>query len=189
MRAKSSYTAKEVFEMPRDDTHRYELVRGHLEVRDHTGFQHGRISARICSALETYVTQHALGICLTADVGYWIERNPDTVRIPDVSFIRLDRLPPELPETCPEMPPDLAIEVRSPSDRTRSLNDKIAQYLQTGVRMVWVIEPRTRTVTVYQPGADPVELAENETLDGGAVVPGFRYPIADLFKWPPYSHA
>ena len=78
-------------------------------------------------------------------------------------------------------PPILAVEILSPTDRQEEILDKVAQYVANGVRLVWVLEPRFRTVTVYQPGADPVLFNVSQELDGGSHLPGFRAPVAEFF--------
>ena len=185
MRTTAPLTADYLFNMPPFDGYQFELVRGRLLVREGPIFKHGIIAGELLVSLAIYVNTHQLGRCVP-EAAYHLERNPDTVRRPDVSFVSTARLPATLPERgYGDIIPDLAVEVRSPNDRTRYLAKKVEMYLQNGVRMVWLVEPKKRTVTVHEVGKDPIQLGEHDVLDGGDVVPGYRYEIAKLFKWPP----
>ena len=115
--------------------------------------------------------------------GFKIQANPDTVREPDVAFISRQRLPSSAAGArgFVQSAPDLAVEVISPTDRPGPLRAKIAQYLESGVRMVWVVDPKHETVTVHQPGQEPLTLREGGVLDGGNVVPGFTCDIRRIF--------
>jgi Uma2 family endonuclease len=132
--------------------------------------------------LDRFVEDHDLGVVFAAETGFQLARAPDTVRAPDVSFVRKERLPEgDLPTGYWPGPPDLAVEVMSPNDSKPEVERKAQEYLRKGVRLVWLVFPRKRAVAVHRPGA-PVELlGESDALDGGEVVPGFRYPLARLF--------
>ncbi|MGL6095767.1 MAG: Uma2 family endonuclease [Fimbriiglobus sp.] len=109
-----------------------------------------------------------------------VERDPDTVCGPGVSFYSLARCP-EPPGDYFPIPPDLAVEVLSPSDRQSAVREKVQQYLAAGAREVWVADPETRTVMVYRGSLRGAEYDEADTLDGGDVLPGFACQVADLF--------
>jgi Uma2 family endonuclease len=110
-------------------------------------------------------------------------RDPDVVLMPDVSFVRADRLPQhEAREGVMPLAPDLAVEILSPSNRAREMAQKVELYQRAGVRLVWMVQPRRRAVTVYPLGAEQHTLDETETLDGGDVLPGFQMSVADLFR-------
>ena len=153
--------------------------------REHTGmsWQHGRLGVRISSPLYFYVASHALGEVFTSDTLFTLARHPDTVVRPDVSFVRSDRRPPEDEwDRIARIPPDLAVEVVSPTDRPVDIMDKIERYQAAGVPLLWLVEPGRRTVTVYTLGQDPHTLREADILHGGDVIPGFTLPIAEIFQ-------
>lgn len=165
-----------------DDDYRYELDRGVLVRMTPPGGRHGEIDSEIIWHIRNYLAQHPIGRVF-GEVGFILARDPDVVRAPDVAFVRADRLPPE-EERDKFFPfaPDLAVEILSPSDRAGMVHDKVMDYLDAGTRLVWVVAPRRRTVTVYQPGGAARVLREDDELDGGDVLPGFRLPVAALFQ-------
>jgi Uma2 family endonuclease len=175
-------TAEEFLAME-PDGFRYDLIRGTLVRTALANFMHRRIASKLDRVLGNYADEHKLGIVCAAETGYVLARNPDVVLGPDVSFMRADRVPPESEqETFLPLAPDLAVEVISPSERRGRIATKVREYLDSGVRSLWLVNPRRRTVTVY--GQDRVErvLSESEELDGGDVLPGFRIPVADIFR-------
>jgi Uma2 family endonuclease len=174
-------TAEELFNMP-DDGYRYELVRGELRKMAPTGSEHGDISADIHISLGAYVRANNMGKTRIAESGFVLERDPDHVRAPDVAFVRRERVEAigRQPGYWPEAP-DLAIEVISPNDRYTEVNEKVADWLAAGTRMVVVVNPRNQTVRVHRAAADVVTLTITDTLDGGDVVPGWQMPLADIF--------
>ncbi len=173
-------TADELLHMP-DDGYKNELVEGRLIRMPPPGFSHGLIAARFAGALLQFVDVRRLG-AVAVETGYKLARDPDTVRGPDVSFVRRERIEATgKPRGYWSGPPDLAVEVLSPDDRPSEMTRKVREYLTHGVRMVWVIEPDDRTVTVHQPHVDPVTLTREQELDGGDVVPGFRCAVSRLF--------
>lgn len=115
--------------------------------------------------------------------GYVLSRDPDTLRIPDVSFVSAARLPgDEVPETFWPLAPDLAVEIVSPHDRAEDVHSKVREYLDAGTRMVWVLWPKRRSVTVYGVGGDSRELGPEDALDGDDVLPGLRVRVAELLE-------
>lgn len=175
-------TAEDLWSLP-DDGNRYEVVRGQLVCLPMSSYQSSTIAARIVIALGGFAHPAGLGVVAGADGAFILRRDPDTTRIPDVSFVRAGRLPPvEERDRFPELAPDLAVEVLSPSDRASETNDKVLDYLDAGVHIVWVVDPPRRTVAVYTPDSVAHILREHDTLDGGDALPGFRLPIADLFQ-------
>lgn len=176
------YTADDLIKLPENGV-RYELVEGQLRTMAPTGGPHGAITTNLLIALGRFVEDHGLGQLFSESTGFLLMRNPDTVRCPDIGFVRADRLPPDgIPPGFIALAPDLAVEVISPSDTIYDIDEKVTEYLQAGARAVWVVNPSSRTATVYEPGSVPRILAEQDELDGGEVVPGFRYPIAKLFE-------
>jgi Uma2 family endonuclease len=160
---------------------RCELVRGELVMMSPSGFQHGRIVAQLTHALVQHVKEGRLGIVTGAETGFRLGRDPDTVRAPDVALVRAERVPPVEPSGFFEGAPDLAVEVLSPGDRVGEVSAKIQDWLAAGCRLVWVVDPGTRTVTQYRSRSEIALLTAAETLAGGDVVPGFSLPVAEIF--------
>src|SRR5918911_1342971 len=176
-----SMTAEELYELP-DDGMRHELVEGELRTMPPTGFEHGDGAGELFFHVRAFVRARALGKVLAAETGFVLHRGPDTVRAPDVAFVRTDRVPqPEERRKFAELAPDLVAEVTSPYDRVGEVNSKVAQWLDAGVRLVWVVDPETRVVVAHQPGGVAHLLREGDALDGEDVLPGFRLPLSELF--------
>ena len=174
-------TADDLLTLP-DDGMRHELVDGALLVYPSPGARHGHVQGAVYALLRAHVKARALGEALV-EVGFVLKRDPDVVRAPDVSFLRADRVPAAgLPDGYIDGPPDLAVEVISPSDTLYEVEDKIAQYLAAGTRLAWVINPRRRTVAVHAPAAPVHVLGEDDTLDAGDVVPGFRCAVREFME-------
>lgn len=144
-------TADELFQA--SGLGRCELVRGELFMMSPAGFEHGQIAGLLCLRLGQYVENRALGTVTGAETGFLISRSPDTVRAPDVAFIRAERLPSAPIRGFFPGAPDLAVEVLSPNDVPREVAAKTREWLDAGCRAVWVIDPLARTVTVHQVGA------------------------------------
>ncbi|HLL71416.1 MAG TPA: Uma2 family endonuclease [Pyrinomonadaceae bacterium] len=174
-------SAEELLAMP-DDGFRYELVEGELRQMSPAGHNHGRIAMRLAVPLGKFVADNNLGEVYAAETGFKLRTNPDTVRAPDVSFIRLERVE-EVGETEGFWPgaPDLVVEVNSPGDTIGEVEEKVRDWLSAGTKLVWVISPKLRVVTVYRSLDDIITLAEKDMLDGGEVVPGFQLLVAGLF--------
>ena len=150
------------------------------------GGRHGSVAMRIGALLNAYVRAHSLGEVFAAETGFILRRFPDTVRAPEAAFVAIERLPAgELPIGYLEMVPDLAVEVISPGDTAREVREKVADWLRAGVRLLWAIDPATRSVTVYRSRNDFDVLSEDDSLDGGRVIPGFSAEINDLFSRAP----
>jgi Uma2 family endonuclease len=161
------------------DGSKEELVRGEIETMPPTKGRHGLVQGLTYWLLQNFVKPNRLG-WVVVESGVVLDRDPDTVRGPDVSFYSLGRHP-QPPEDYFEIPPDLAAEVLSPDDRPGRVRDKIAQYLASGVKLVWLVDPETQSVTVYAGTLPGHKLSDTDTLDGGDVLPGFTARIADFF--------
>ncbi len=174
-------TADQLLAMP-DDGYRYELVEGEIKKMTPAGWKHGAIGGLLQGWLARHVEQHGLGRIFLAETGFLIARDPDTVRAPDIAFIHKDHLPAENPEDAfwPGAP-DLAVEVISPGDTFKEVDEKVRAWLGAGAMMVWVVNPNGRNVTVYRSTTDVKTLTENDELDGRDVVPGFRRRVGDIF--------
>ncbi len=144
------------------------------------GGLHGYCCSRIDRKVGNYAEANGLGHVFANDTGWVSERDPDSVRSPDVSFWRKERLP-EIPSTYIEVAPDLAVEVVSPNDHFSKINRKLREYFERGVRLVWVVDPEDRSVTVYRSRTEYAVLGEADTLDGADVLPGFTCRVAELF--------
>lgn len=146
-----------------------------------TGNEHGWLTSDLHISLGSYVHSRGLGRVFAAETGFVLARNPDTVRAADVAFVRRERVEQvgRRPEYWPG-PPDLAIEVVSPSDRPREVADKLADWLRYGVRMVVAVYARRRVVRVQRPGQPERVLTEADPLDGEDAVLGWTYPVRTL---------
>lgn len=165
-----------------------ELVDGVLVRMAPTGFTHGDIVWELGSTLGFYVKQRQLGKVTAAETGYVLSPlgQPDTVLAPDVAFVRTERVPARDDPAAAKflrLAPDLVAEVASPDQYRPEMADKVKLYLASGVRLVWIVWPPSQTVDVWRPGSDvpAATLSVGDALDGLDVVPGFRYPLADLF--------
>ena len=174
-------TADELFVM-KDDGFRYDLVKGELRKMSPAGSEHGAIIMRLAVALGQHVEENDLGEVFAAETGFKLASNPDTVLGPDLAFVSNEKIPPTgIPVKFWPGAPDLAVEVISPGNTRGEIEEKIEEYLAAGVPLVWIISPKSRTVTVHQANTESVTLSESDTLDGQHVVPGFRYSITRLF--------
>lgn len=163
-----------------EDGRKRELVRGEIVEVPMPGGPHNRIAGRLYNLLFAFADER-LGAVFTDGMGYVLDPASPTYRVPDVSFVADERIPPEgIPEIW-YFPPDLAVEVVSPSDRKREVEAKVRDYRAAGVRLVWVVWTETQTVTVHLLDAEPRTLTADDTLDGGDVLPGFTVPVATLF--------
>lgn len=175
------YTAKDLEELP-DDGNRYDLIKGELICMAPAGGEHGEVSMEVGGELRAFVRQHQLGRVYAAETGFLLSSDPQVVLAPDVAFVRADRLPPrEDRRGFMPIAPDLVVEVVSPHDRYSDVRLKIDTYLEYGVRLVWVLEPRRRTVTIHRPNGTTTVLAGKDALDGEDVLPGFQVSVAALF--------
>ena len=176
-------TAEEFARTPGYDR-RYELVDGVVVEMTPVGGRHGWLALRLARLLADYVDAHQLGVVMV-ETGFTLARNPDTVRGPDVSFVGADRIPAAgIPETFWSGPPDLAVEIRSPSDTVAALHAKGGEYLARGVRLVWILDPAAETVTVSAPHLPLMTVGDPDVLEGGDVVPGLRISLRELFARP-----
>jgi Uma2 family endonuclease len=175
-------TADELFEMEKDDR-RYELIQGRLVCKSPAGFEHSSIGAMVIMHLGVHVVSNQLGRVFDADFGVVFSRDPDTVRVPGVSFIRQERLAGQTDRSrFSEVIPDLAVAVISPSDRLAEITDKALFYIDSGVQLVWVVNPRDHTVTTYSQGDPPRLYTDRDELDGGDVLPDFRLVVGEIFS-------
>ncbi|MBX6331464.1 MAG: Uma2 family endonuclease [Gemmatimonadaceae bacterium] len=177
------WTAEELLHKP-DDGMRHELVRGELRTMPLASGPHGAVIMRFAWMLLCHVIDHDLGVLFSPDTGVHLFSDPDTVRAPDISFVSKQRVPPEgIGRGFLRTAPDLAVEVLSPEDTAAGIEEKIADYFGAGTRLVWVVDPKARTVAVYRPGAHAYVLAAHERLEGEEVLPSFSCRVGEIFVW------
>jgi Uma2 family endonuclease len=175
-------TAEELAAMGEDAP--FELIRGELRRVSPTHGWHGVVSGNFAREFILYSEAILPGRILIAEAGYFAERDPDTVVAPDFSFIRADRLPSqeELERDYVRVPPDAVVEVRSPSNTKKEIEEKVVIYLGAGSRLVLVADPGPKTIRVRTPEGRDETLGIDDVLDGGDVLPGFRVPVARFFR-------
>lgn len=179
-------TADELLVMPPYDEDgnqcRFELIRGELKVMSLTKPLHGVICARLAAALINFVEANDLGMAFGAETGFVVERDPDSVLGTDAAFVSHERLATvENLEKFFPFAPDLAVEVLSPGNTRREMEEKVALYFAAGSRAVWVFDPKKRTAAVYTSPSEVRVFGESERFDGGGVLPGFTLDLARLF--------
>ena len=159
-----------------------ELIRGVLCETVSVGKIHGRIAMTFGSALVAYVRPRRLGTVIGSDAGVLVQRNPDTVREPDIAYISAERLPlDDQSDGYLEVAPELVVEIISPSDREQEVNDKTLMWLSLGVAMVIEVYPAERAVMVHRADGPAATLTGDDVLDGGDVLPGFTLPLSEIF--------
>lgn len=174
-------TLQEFEALPEEDAYRLELVRGRLVREPRPGVQHGLLMARLGARLQRHVEENRLGV-VSMDFGVVLPTEPPTVRGPDIGFIAADRLPPDGPPTgFLRVAPDLAVEIVSPSNSASEIQEKVLEYLDAGTRLVWLVDPKTRTTVVYRSRSEIALLSEEDELEGGDVLPSFRLPVSEIF--------
>jgi Uma2 family endonuclease len=185
--AASLLTADEFFDFvhrPETPNRWFELVRGEVIELPPPTKPHGVTCGNAVWLLGGYVRQRRKGYVTSNDSGVILERDPDTVRGPDVALYEDAKTFAELHPKYGEVPPRLAVEVLSPNDRADRVMRKLTDYLRNGVPLVWVIDPEARVLTVYRADGPPYELKEHEELTGNGVLPDFRCQVADFFYLP-----
>ena len=160
------------------DLDEYEYVKGELIPISATTLEHGAICGNVIWCLRSHVREKQLNAMVFVDSGFTVE---DRVLRPDVAFLSAAGIPADLRKASP-VPPDLAVEVVSPSDKLYSVIEKAFIYLNAGTRLVWVIEPVAKTVTVYRSESDFLTLKSSDTLTGEDVVEGFACQVAEFFE-------
>jgi Uma2 family endonuclease len=176
-------TAAEFARMPDPpDGSKEELVRGVIIPMPAPGFRHGEVQLAVGSLLRQYARSSRSGR-VTVESGLQTEFDPDTVRSPDVAFWSAERLPlDQMPEGYPDVAADLVVEIQSPTSRRQTTQEKIREYLNRGVRMIWIVDPEACTVTVYRQPGEGRLLWHDATLTGEDVLPGFQCRVAEFFE-------
>jgi Uma2 family endonuclease len=162
---------------------RMELIDGELREKAGVSQRHGEIEIRMTLPLGRHVFEHGLGEIYPSDTQFTVSHDPDTVLIPDLAFVRADRVPSEAERWhMAPFAPDLVVEVISPSDRYVEVMEKVDRYVQAGVPLIWLVDPRRRVVEVHALGRPPITLHESDTLNGGEVLPEFALLVADIVR-------
>ena len=173
-------TADDLWRMPNNQ--RRELVKGELRTMAPAGFEHGAVIMNLSVRLAQHVNANRLGVVVGAETGFVLARNPDTVRGADVAFVSTACLPQgPLPISFFPGAPDVAVEVVSPGDTMVEVQEKVGDYLAGCTKVVWVVNPRHKTVTVHRPQTPPFVLRQADTLTGDDVVPGFSCAVSEIF--------
>lgn len=160
---------------------RGELIQGVLFETMPTGREHGEIAANTAFELLTFVRPRRLGVVTTSDSGVRLERDPDTVREPDVAYFSGKRVGRGRVRGYSEIVPDLVVEIVSPSDDFGDVGEKARMWLSFGVELVWVVRPDDRSVDVHRIGQATQTLSSEHELDGLDVLPGFHCPVSAIF--------
>jgi Uma2 family endonuclease len=177
-------TAEELLCLPEDGM-RHELVKGELRTMAPPGGEHGDLALTIGRHVHVFVGRHRLGRALS-EIGFRLRRDPDTVRAPDVAFIRAERIPPEgVPKGYIPIAPDLVVEIVSPGDTATEVQQKVEEWLGFGVRAVWVVYPAGPRLQLNLPDGTARMLGPDDEVDGGEALPGFRMRLRDLLD--PYG--
>lgn len=180
MRRSALLTADELLHLNLPNK-RTELVRGVLIVSEPPGYHHGLVVVKLARAIADFVDARHLGDVLAGDAGFKLFSDPDTVRGPDVAFISRSRAPTPPPKGFAAFAPDLAIEVRSPDDRAGELRDKVADWLNAGTKLVWVVDPVRRSADVHRADGSTTHVDEDGLLVGEDVLPGFALALVKIF--------
>ena len=161
---------------------RGELVRGELRETVASGIEHGEIVVNLVVEMKSFIKPRRLGRLFASDSGVWLERDPDTVREPDIGFVSSEKIPPGVRVIgYSEQVPDLVVEVKSPSDSLRYMTERAEMWKGHGVGLIWIVYPDTRTVVVYSDDGLVTTLGEGDSLVGGSVLPGFSCAVSDIF--------
>ena len=159
-----------------------ELVRGRIRMMSPASLMHGIVSMAIARLLSNFVHQHKLGVCVPDNTGFALPNLVNTVRVPDVSFIRASNLPIALSHGFARIAPDLVVEVLSPSESASDLAEKLGDYRVAGTELVWVVDPVVLTVRIIDWKNADTLLSVGDTLTGFSVLPGFACAVSELFE-------
>jgi Uma2 family endonuclease len=176
-------TAAWLAETP-DGMFQRELDEGELILMAPAGGEHGLSEVRLTGLLFAEVERRKLGVLFSSDTGFLLQRNPDTVRCPDIGFVRKQRLPVRYAKEggYVEGPPDLAVEIQSPSQSPADVEKKIRQYFAAGTHTVWLIHPRRRYARLYGPSGAVTDVDKDGFLEAPEILPGVRIALQSIFE-------
>jgi len=157
-----------------------ELVNGRIVPMSLTGGEHGLIESEIIFQLKDFNRRQQAGWVLSGEAGVYVRRNPDTVRGMDAAFISKVRHPAR-PKKFLEIAPELIVEIISPNDRWREIQDKLKEYFAIGVDTVWLIDPEDQTIFIYSELTEMIRLEKDDVLRGEGPLAGFELPVAAVF--------
>jgi Uma2 family endonuclease len=175
------YSADDLFAMPSDA--RYELIFGELvAMPPPPGGEHGNLTVSLSAYVTVFADEHDLGYCFAAETGFKIASNPDTVLAADFAFVAKDRLPGGVPVKHVPLAPDIILETRLPGDTQRHAASKVLLWLRAGTRVVWLLDPKARSLTVNRADSLAQTLSRNDTLTVEDILPGFKFHMSRLFR-------
>ena len=180
-------TAEEFYDFvnaPRNRDRHYELEAGKVVRVSRPSELHGAVCTNGVRMLSNYTFDRKKGYVLSNDAGLVLERDPDTVRDPDISLYLDNRKLKELDKKWPKRFPKLIVEVMSPNDRMGKMLKRIAKFLRKGVAMAWLLDPEDETLTIFMPNREPIVLERDEEVAGLKLLPDFRCKVADFFAMP-----
>jgi Uma2 family endonuclease len=183
----SLMTADEFWEWlrrPENQDRSFELERGGVVEMPPPSKYHGFVCGNVAGLLWSYAIRRGKGYPCTNDAGIVVEKDPDTVRGPDVSFYEDEQTPETMDRKFATQPPRLVVEVLSPNDQGTMTVRRVSQFLRRGVPLVWIVDPEVRSVMIYRSGKDVYVVDDTEELTGEDVLPDFRCAVADLFTLP-----
>lgn len=178
-----TYTIDDLWELShqvRDK--RLELVKGELRELVPANEEHGYVAMRLGTIVTVFVMQHNLGYTFAAETGFVLSEDPATVRAPDFAFVSRERAPESRSRHFARYIPDLVVEVVSPNDTFSEVTEKVNDWLEAGVSLVWVVDPQGRKVYIYRKDQPVRILGENELLSGEDVLPGFECRVGEIFE-------
>jgi len=161
---------------------RCELVKGEIIHMSPSGGRHGELTVELGGLLRAHVKPQKIGKVYGSETGFYIQKDPDTVRAPDVMFVSNERVAQiSDPVKFLDVAPDLAVEVLSPNDTWTEVEKKVAEYIQAGVLLIWIIDPEQNNITVYRSNGERSRLSETDHLSGENVLPDFSVSISEIF--------
>jgi Uma2 family endonuclease len=169
---------------PENDNRWFELVRGEVIELPAPQKPHGVVCMNVGRLLSNAAFEQGRGYLACNDTGVILARDPDTVRGPDIAYYEDAATWAEVHPKYGEVPPRLAVEVLSSTDRYSRITEKVNDYLNSGVELVWLIEPELKSVTVCRVGRQPQILREADEITGENVLPDFRCKVSDFFRMP-----
>ena len=179
MSRRTLLTADELEQMPDDDSVQIELDEGELITMPPAGGEHSDIESELIMRLRSHAKRHNLGKVYSGDAGFRL--SDDTVRSPDVAFVRASRAAIHS-RGFVKGAPDLAVEIFSPSDSFRQLHRKVKQYLAAGCHTVWVVHPERQEVNIFEATGSDRTVTADEMLEAPELLPGFSVRVSDLFE-------
>lgn len=180
-------TAEEFYEWahhPENQGRNFELVQGEIIEMPPPGKYHGFVCGNVAGILRNFAIKQGKGYVCTNDSGVIVERDPDTVRGPAVTFYMDSQTAADMDRKYAEQPPVLSVDVLSPNDRANTTTIRVTQLINRGVNTVWIIDPEAKDICVYRAGQDPALLTEQDHLTGGDDLPEFECSVDELFAIP-----